>query len=121
MAKKKTDMPDQPEVDSPIPDSPVTPISGKMETITLVDEERALIRALEANLGQAKTELAHATMQLLTLQDQQRGLGRKVAEAATSLQDRVRGAALAHGIAVDDPSKGRWDLNTSTGIFTKIA
>ena len=113
MARKK----DTPDSEAP---ASVTPITAKQGTVTLSDEERAMIRALEANLGQAKMELSNITVQLLAAQDQQRALAQKVVAAANSFQERIQASARAHGISPDDPSKGRWDLNTNTGVFTKV-
>jgi hypothetical protein len=33
--------------------------------------------------------------------------------------DRIKGVAQAHAIDTEDPAKGRWNLDTASGVFTK--
>jgi hypothetical protein len=96
------------------------PDSANKKTITLSDEEKATLKALETNLAEAKMTLANAQMQIMALEEQRVQIARKVVEVQNSFMDRVNDLAKDYGIDVTDPTKGRWDLNTATGVFSLV-
>jgi chorismate mutase len=80
-----------------------------------------MIQALEKNLGDAKFHLANVQFQIMTMETERLRAAQKVAEAKQAMDELVRNTAKAHHIDPDDPAKGRWDLNTSNGVFTRVA
>jgi len=83
------------------------------QPIKLTDAEGQSVQAFEQALTQAKCQIADAYLQL-----QRSHAVREQLEAR--FIGGVRQIAINHGIAVDDPSAGMWNLNIQTMSFDKV-
>ncbi len=102
--------------DQPAPTAP--PIA----TIELKPEEKAQLLAAEQALGNTKIFLANAQIQVMQAEAQRNELAQKVMQLHEEYMLLIRKLATANGIDVDaDPAKVRWDLNTTQGVFSRLA
>jgi len=100
--------------------APVTPISDKLECITLSEQERGMLQALDANMGAAKLRLAEIQLQIMGLEQQRAVAAQSVVTAQQQLGELARGTATAHGIDTEDMTK-RWHLDPVKGTITRTA
>jgi len=91
------------------------------EQVTLPEEIRAEVQALDHAVGVAKIALADLDLQVEEA-EKRREQGRQLARAAIqTLVNCVNALATERGINVVDPTKGRWHFDTTAGTFTRLS
>lgn len=88
--------------------------------VPLSDEEQAKIRSAESRIIQLKCALADTELQLREMHDKQEQIVAELRKAGEGFFNEVREVARAHGIDPEDSSKGKWNLDTNTMVFSKV-
>ena len=90
------------------------------QQIRLSDADRTLLQRADSTVATAQRELGAAQMQLMVAEAIRNDAAQKVQAAQNAFMTLVRELATANGVEVDDPTKGRWDLNTAEGVFSRV-
>jgi ornithine carbamoyltransferase len=90
------------------------------DAINLTEGEIAQIRTVEESIRQAKMVLADLTVQRLAVEQRLFHQVQAAQQAQQALVDRARQVAIDHGIPTDDPSAGRWNLDTTKMVITRL-
>lgn len=101
-------------------DTAVSNLAERLDRFKISDAQIAEIRSLEQGVVNAKC--AHSDLQrsITEAVERQKQLHVAVEQHFKMFNDRVGSLAREYGINPDDPSKGRWDFNSATGVFTKV-
>lgn len=99
--------------------STASPKNGARKSIVLRGDEKALLHKLDDALIEAKVEFADLSIEMEVLKQRQNVAMQRIVNAQMAVNDRLRLTAMAHDIDVDDPSKGRWNLDMATMVFTR--
>jgi len=101
--------------------NPVTPRKAvEPESLKLTEDEVKALNLLDEGVLRAKLGLADLAMLMLQVEQKRNAGAQSVVNASKAYTDRVGAIAKEHGIDVDDPSKGRWNFDSKTSIFTRI-
>lgn len=110
MAKKKT----------PIVVENVIPTTHAKEIITLSDEDLAVLRRVQAELTRLKLSVANHTMKLHEIQEHLKALMTDAKVKEEEFIDEARKLTKAHGVDVDQPDQGQWNIDLNNNTLNKI-
>lgn len=97
----------------------ITPVISK-EVISLSDEDLAALRQCQLELTKLKVNIANHVMKLHEIEGHLKSL---TAEAKTKEQefiDEARKVTKAHGVDVDQPDQGQWNIDLDNNTLNKI-
>lgn len=82
--------------------------------VQVTDEEKKAIETSRVALVGRKIALADATMDMQIKAE-------AVGDALKAFHDKIEEVGKAHGLPLDDPTKGKWNFNLDTCVFTKLS
>lgn len=89
--------------------------------IKLNEEDIAELRQLEGRVNLVKVALADVQMRILVLEAERANVANEVKTAIDALLVVAAKMTSTHGIDSNDPSKGRWNIDTAAMTLTRIA
>jgi hypothetical protein len=104
-------------VPAPAPASP----TRAPDAVEFEDDERAALRLLVKNLNDSKIGLADQEILILQAEQTRMQHAQRVMDQRKALTDTVAAIAKAHGLDLEDPSNGTWQLQFDTLSLKKIS
>lgn len=110
MAKKK----------APVVVEDVSPPAYSKEIITLSDEDLAVLRRVQAELTRLKVSVANHTIKLHEIKEHLKALTSEAKAKEEEFIDEARKVTKAHGVDVDQPDQGQWNIDLDNNTLNKV-
>ncbi len=95
-------------------------VGPRTKKVVLSDAEKGEIAPLSQKLRELKAAMADTQLNIMRLESKRLELAEAIMKLDSALMDKAKGTAESHGIDLNDPSKGRWNLDTEGGVFTRV-
>ena len=89
--------------------------------ITLTAEEQAILTKINADMATKKNLICELSMQIHKLEADLGSALTSASNSQTELLNKATEIARSKGIDIDDPAKGKWNLDIDKMVFTKLS
>ena len=93
---------------------------SKKSPFKITDLQKAEVRSLEEAVKAMKGRVSDISVQILQLKSERVKSANDLRKVQEALLDHAKKIAEGYGINPDDPTKGRWHLNTEKGEFERV-
>lgn len=99
----------------------VSKLADRLDKFKITPGQLMELQALEQGIISSKCAHSDTARQIRTLQNEADARHNAVEQHFKMFNDRIAQLARDYGIEPDDPTKGKWDFNSTTGTFTKTS
>jgi hypothetical protein len=103
----------------PLGQRPKLVIPEDVNQLEISDEAKKAVKALDSAIAQAKFNLGNVEYQIAQLYKQRDAAIENIDKTQKMFADAVVASAKSLGIPTDDPTKGKWNFDATTMVFTK--
>jgi len=103
----------------PLGQRPKLVIPEDTTQLEISDEAKKAVKALDEAVGQAKFNLGSIEYQITQLYKQRDEAISNIDKTQKMFSDAVVTSAKSLGIETNDPTKGKWNFDVKTMVFTK--
>jgi len=97
----------------------VAPVDSK-EFIALSDDDLVVLRQVQAELTKLKVFVANHTIRLYEMQEYLKNLTVDAKNKEKEFMDEARKVTKAHGVDVDQPDQGQWNIDLDNNTLNKL-
>lgn len=119
MSKRPGDNHGQHNPNEPLGRRPKLVIPEGTDKLEISDEAKKAVKALDSAIAQAKFTLGNIEYQIAQLYKQRDAAIEGIDKVQKMFTDAVVESAKSLGIETNDPSKGKWNFDANTMVFTK--
>ena len=94
-------------------------VSTRTKSVGLTKEEKEIVLPMGQKIRVLKMQLAEVQIKIMNLESRRMEIAEELVASDKRLHAEAKGVAASHGIDTEDPSKGRWTLDTDGGVFTR--
>ncbi|OHD18483.1 MAG: hypothetical protein A2Y38_13760 [Spirochaetes bacterium GWB1_59_5] len=99
----------------------VSKLAERLDKFKITPAQLMELQALEQGIISSKCAHSDVARQIRALQNENDARHAAVEQHFKMFNDRIAQLARDYGIEPDDPAKGKWDFNSTTGTFTKTS
>lgn len=103
----------------PLGNRPKLVIPEGTNTLEISNEAKTAIKGLDSAVAAAKFNLGNIEYQIAQLYKQREAAIENIDKTQKMFTDSVLAAAKSLGIETNDPTKGKWNFDATTMVFTK--